>query len=91
MVNSGYLKLLKNSAIIDKLQGLEVTYIYMNRLEENHFQMTLRLIGPEIMNNINLSTGKAGRPDELYELSFHNQFLAFMVIMKEKVKSTQGR
>ena len=84
MVNSGELKLLKNSTIIDRLQGLEVTYIYMNRVEENHFQMTLRFVGPGIMDNINLSTGKVDRPDELYKLAFHNQFLAFMVIMKEK-------
>ena len=84
MVNSGELKLLKNSTIIDMLQGLESSYIYMNRLEENHFQLTLRFVGPGVMDNINLSSGKVDRPDELYKLPFHNQFLAFSVIMKEK-------
>jgi hypothetical protein len=84
MGSSGELKLLKNSTILDKIQGLEVSYIYMNRLEENHFQMILRFVGPGIMDNINLSTGKVDRPDELFKLAFHNHFLVFIVLMKEK-------
>ena len=84
MANSGELKLLKNSSIIDRLQGLEVLYIFMNRLEENHFQMILSFVGAEMLDNINLSTGEIERPDDLYNLAFHNKFLAFRVIMNEK-------
>ena len=45
LVNSGELKLLKNEAIIDRLQQLEEDYIYINRIETNHWEAILRFVG----------------------------------------------
>ena len=40
LINSGELKLLKNRDIIEQIQRLEETYIYMNRMEKIHFEVT---------------------------------------------------
>lgn len=58
LINSGDIKLMKNRAIIDRLQNLEVLYIYINRLEENHFKVILEYGGRSLMSSMNFSTGK---------------------------------
>jgi len=84
MVNSGQLKLLKNQDIIIGLQDLEESYIYMNRMEENHFKVILQFVGPGILDNINLSNGIVERPEELYSFGLQNIFISFLDIMREK-------
>lgn len=90
MVNSGELKLLQNSEIIEKLQSLEESFIYMNRLEENHFQFILRYVGPGILDNINFSTGEIVNSQELYSFIQQNLFLSFIDVMEEKNQIYQG-
>ena len=84
LVNSGDLKILKNSNIIDRIQGLEELYIYINRLEENHFKVILELGGANLLDNINFSTGQIERPDEIYSFKFQNLLYVFMNISEEK-------
>ena len=84
LVNSGDLKILKNSNIIDRLQGLEELYIYINRLEENHFKVILELGGTYLIDIINFSTGQIERPDEIYSFKFQNLLYVFMNISEEK-------
>ena len=84
LVNSGDLKILKNSNIIDRLQGLEELYIYINRLEENHFKVILELGGTNLIDNVNFSTGQIERPDEIYSFKFQNLLYVFMNISEEK-------
>lgn len=84
LVNSGDIKLLKNSAIIESIQGLEELYIYINRVEENHFEVILKFGGTLIIDNINFSTGEIENPDEIYSFKFQNRLLAFMSISQEK-------
>ena len=84
LVNSGDLKILKNSDIIERLQGLEELYIYINRLEENHFKVILELGGTNLIDNINFSTGQIERPDEIYSFKFQNLLYVFMNISEEK-------
>jgi len=84
LVNSGDIKLLKNSAIIERVQGLEELYIYINRTEENHFMMILQFGGTLLFDNINFSTNEIQSPDEIYSFKFQNRLLAFMVISEEK-------
>ena len=84
LVNSGDLKILKNSNIIDRLQGLEELYIYINRLEENHFKVILELGGTNLIDNINFSTGQIEKPDEIYSFKFQNLLYVFMNISEEK-------
>lgn len=84
LVNSGDLKILKNSNIIDRIQGLEELYIYINRLEENHFKVILELGGANLLDNINFSTGQIERPNEIYSFKFQNLLYVFMNISEEK-------
>jgi len=84
LLNSGELKLLRNTNVISMLQNLEETYIYMNRMENIHLQFILEILVPEFMNNINLSSGEVERPDALYSVIFQNLFNVSMDIMKEK-------
>ncbi|MCZ6595805.1 MAG: DUF6090 family protein [Bacteroidetes bacterium] len=84
IVNSGELKLLKNLSILENLQRLEVSYIYLNRMEEIHFKVILRYVGPGVIDNINFSTGVVDRPDELYSFDMQNLFFLFSEIMNEK-------
>lgn len=41
LINSGELNLLKNRDLIEQIQRLEETYIYMNRMEKIHFQVIM--------------------------------------------------
>ena len=90
MVNSGELKFLTNSAIIEKLQSLEESFIYMNRLEENHFQFILRYVGPGIIDNINFSTGQVEESEKLYSFSLQNLFISFIDVLQEKENIYKG-
>lgn len=84
LVNSGDLKLLKNSTIVKSIQSLEESYIFVNRLEENHFKVILEFGGKGVVDNINFSTGEVERPMEIYSFKFQNLLIAFMTISQEK-------
>lgn len=84
LLNSGELKLLKNTSVLSMLQYLEETYIYVNRMENIHLQIIMEVIAPELLNTINLSSGEMERPDALYSLQFQNFFVISISIMKEK-------
>jgi len=84
LLNSGELKILKNTNVISMLQNLEETYIYMNRMENIHLKVVVEILVPELMNNINFSSGEAERPDVLYSVLFQNFFIVSMDVMEEK-------
>jgi hypothetical protein len=84
LINSGELKLLSNTTIITLLQDLEEAYIYLNRLEMIHQQVILDFIGPLVLNNIDLSSGIAEKPDALYTFQFQNLILVSIDLMEEK-------
>ena len=50
LLNSGDLKLLKNTEIINTLQDLEHTYIYLNRIENIHLQFIMDIVIPDLLN-----------------------------------------
>ena len=84
LINSGDLKLLSNDKIVESIQSLEEHYIYMNRLEDNHFKVILEYAGSGIIDNINFSNGQVERPDDIYTFKFQNLLFAFMDISSEK-------
>ncbi len=84
LINSGESKLLTNTSILSSLQDLEETYIYLNRMEAVHQQLILDHIGPAVLINIHLASGKVERPDDLYSFYFQNLLLTSISIMKEK-------
>ena len=84
LINSGELKLLNNTTIISMLQDLEEAYIFLNRMETVHQQVILDFIGPLVLNNIDLSSGIAEKPDDLYTFQFQNLILVSINLMVEK-------
>ena len=84
LLNSGELKLLKNTNVISMLQNLEETYIYLNRMENIHLQVVMEVIAPVLLNTINFSSDEVERPNALYSLQFQNFFIVSISIMEEK-------
>jgi hypothetical protein len=66
------------------LLELEETYIYMNRMEDIHLQLIMDIIGQNIMDAMDLSTGKTANPELLYSFQFHNLFFIIIGVMDEK-------
>ena len=84
LVNSGEIKLLNNQNIIDQLQRLEETYIYMNKLEDTHSQAVMTFIIPNIVSAINVHNMEIEDSDLLFTSAFQNQFTLFLGLMDEK-------
>ena len=84
IVNSGQIKLLQNHNIIEGLQGLEETYVYINKMEDVHLDIIKRIVLPDLVNTIEFSSHKAEKPDELFTYKFKNRFTLLLEIMKEK-------
>ena len=83
LVNSGEIKLLNNQEIIEGLQRLEEIYIYINRIEESHFEI-IKLIFPELNEIIRFRSIKVENEDLLFKYQFQNYFITSSEIMKEK-------
>lgn len=84
LVNSGDLKLLKNDSIIWNMQQLEELYKYANRMENIHWEVIMKNVGPGLMDNIHILDNQVERPDELYSFRTQNLIFAMTSIMKEK-------
>jgi hypothetical protein len=83
LVSSGEIKLLNNQNIIDGLQKLEETYIYINRIEDSHFDI-IKVIYPELQKIIRFKPLKVEKVDKLFEFEFQNHFVIVSDIMTEK-------
>ena len=84
LINSGVLKLLKNRVIIEKIQQLEDTYIYINRMEKIHFEVIMSGAHLDIHESIKYSDRSVRKPEELFGIDFQNHFISMMGIMIEK-------
>lgn len=84
MVNSGEVKLLKNQRIIERLQHLEETYIYLNKLEESHSDAVMIYVVPEISSSIKVFDLSVEQVEKLYDFEFQNIFTLFTGLMVEK-------
>jgi len=83
MVNSGDIKLLTNTDIIEKLRRLEETYIYVNRMETIHFDAVMSLV-PSLMESIRLFSSTIEDENYLYSYKSQNMFVISLKIMNEK-------
>jgi len=84
LVNSGDIKLLKNDSISGNLQKLEMTYNFINRLEDIHWELIINEVSPEMRGIINYSTFKILQPDKLYSVELQNIFFECINLMKIK-------
>jgi len=87
LVNSGDIKLLKNSEIPSKLQKLEMTYINVNNLEDIHWEIIINELSPLLRGVINYNTKKPVQPKKLYEVEMQNYFIEsiYLTIRKDSV------
>ncbi len=83
LVNSGEIKLLNNQEVIEGLQRLEEIYIYINKIEEAHFEI-IKIIFPELNKIIRLRSIKVENEDLLFKYQFQNYFIIISDIMREK-------
>ena len=84
LLNSGELKLLRNTEVITMLQDLEETYIYLNRMEDIHQLLVTEMLVPELMSNLDFSSSEVERPDELFSFKYNNFFVVSINVMEEK-------
>ena len=84
IVNSGEIRLLTNRKIIEGLQGLEETYVYINKMEGVHFELIKLYLLPDILKNIKIISAEVKNPDRLFEFEFQNKFAMAMSVMEEK-------
>jgi len=84
LVNSGELRLLTNMKIIERLQRLEETYTYMNRMEKIHLDVILSGVTTDLRMVIKYSDRSVQLPNKLYGYEFQNHFLSMIGIMNEK-------
>lgn len=84
LVNSGDIKLIKNSDIPSKLQQLEMTYIFANKLEDIHWEIIINELSPELRGLINYSTFQPVQPEKLYSIEIQNIFMESIYLTRAK-------
>lgn len=84
LVNSGEIRLLKNTAITQKLQQLEMTYTFVNKLEEMHWDMISNELPQVLRGVVNYNDFKAVQPEKLYDVDMQNMFVAIIYLSETK-------
>lgn len=84
LVNSGEIKLLRNQNIIEGIRELEERFLYINRMENIHYDAIMTYIVPSIITSVNFSTGEVKNADNLYTFKFQNLIMVSLRIMDEK-------
>lgn len=87
MVNSGEIKLLQNDKIINGTRELEEIYLYIDRMENIHYDAVMGYAAPALTSTVKWSTRKIQEPDKVYSYEFQNIILVLMKVMKEKDKT----
>ncbi|MEP5341247.1 MAG: DUF6090 family protein [Algibacter sp.] len=86
MVNSGEIKLLRNRDIVKGIRKLEEKYLYINRMENIHYDAVM-LHGVQAINLVvKFSTGKIQKPELIFNYGFQNFISEVIQIMEEKDK-----
>ena len=86
LVNSGEIKILHNYRIINKIRTLEEKYLYVNRIENIHYDAMMSHVIISINSIIKFSTGEIQKPEVVYSYEFQNLLLSLLQIMTEKDK-----
>jgi hypothetical protein len=84
LVNSGELRLLKNTEITSAVQRLETTYIFINKLETMHWGLIINELSPELKGVINYTNLQVVKPERLYGVELQNIFFEIIELSKLK-------
>ena len=86
MVNSGEIKILRNHKIVNGIRVLEEKYMYINRMENIHYDATSRHVAPFINPVVNFATAEIKKPDQVFNYEFQNLITMLLQVMTEKNK-----
>lgn len=86
LVNSGEIKHIKNKKVIEKLQGLEDTYAFINRLEETHLKYIIYQIVPDIQQIIQVDPLLVKDAEAIYSYQFQNNFDLSIGVINRKME-----
>jgi hypothetical protein len=84
LVNSGELKLVKNSEVTRRLQKLEMTYNRINKLEDIHWEIIINELSPELKGVIRYADMSIVKPQVLYSVELQNIFIESIFLNKGK-------
>ncbi len=84
MVNSGQINLLQNDKIVNGIRELEEMYIYINRMENIHYDAMMNHTAPIVVSVLKFSTGEIKKPDNVFAYEFQNMVIMLMQVMEEK-------
>jgi len=84
LVTSGEIKLLKNQDIIEAIRALEGRYIYMNRMENIHWDVIMQDVLPAISSTLKFTNTQVKDIEQAYSYEFQNLILGLKIIMQEK-------
>ena len=87
MVNSGEIKILRNHKIVKGIRVLEEKYMYINRMENIHYDATSRHVAPFINPVVNFATSEIKKPDQVFHYEFQNLLIMLLQVMTEKNKT----
>ncbi len=89
LVNSGEIKLLHNLQIVNGIRNLEEKYLYVNRIENIHYDAMITYVVPAINPYLKFSSAEIMKPKAFYTYEFQNLLLSLMQIMEEKKEAYQ--
>ena len=84
LITSGDIKLINNDTIPTKLQKLEMTYTFTNKLEDMHWEMINSSIAMEMRGIINYSNFKPVKPMQMYTTEMQNAIVTSMYLTATK-------
>lgn len=84
LVNSGEIKILRNLDIVNGLRYLEEKYLYINRMENIHYDVILNHVIIFINPIINLSQAEIQDVESTYSFEFQNLIVSVLQVMEEK-------
>jgi hypothetical protein len=84
MVNSGEVKLLKNVDIVNGIRELEEKYLYINRIENIHYDAMMKYVIPTLTPNLKFSNAEIKKTKPFYSFEFQNLIISLLGVMDEK-------
>lgn len=84
LVHSGDIKLINSVALSNKLQGLEMTYAYVNKLEDIHWEIIMKELSPELKGVIRYADLRVVKPEKLYSVELQNIFIESVFLTRGK-------
>ena len=78
--------MLKNNEIVDGLRVLEEKYIYINRMENIHYDAMMTYVVPAINPVLKMTDASIKEPEMIFNHEFQNLLVALIGIITEKEK-----